>query len=154
MQHKFPSTKYIKEDFEKFIPEGFKNKILNPDSSYESEEENPMNKLQEEETHEFYNIVRNIFSSANISLNNEQLYSPFLEALIKNYSKRLNHLSTGKPGPKRVLRKATSRLNLPANSPNFKYEKRQVHLLDMKSSKSINEIWTQKDIKARSVILN
>ena len=68
MQSKFPSTKYIKEDFEDFVPNEFKDKLLGRDSSYESEEENPLNKLEKKEANEFYNMVRSIFNSANISL--------------------------------------------------------------------------------------
>lgn len=83
MHCKFPSTKFIKEDFDKFIPTDFKEKMLAMDSSYESEEENPLKKLEEEEAIEFYNMVRSIFNSANINLKNEQLYSPLLESLIK-----------------------------------------------------------------------
>lgn len=89
MHAKFPSTRFIREDFEDFIPSDFKNKMLCRDSSYESEDDNPLKKLEEEEAKEFYNMVRSIFNSANISLKNEQLYSPLLEALIKNYSNKL-----------------------------------------------------------------
>lgn len=68
MHAKFPSTKFIKEDFDDFIPDEFKEKLLCLDSSYESDEENPIKKLEEEEAKDFYNMVRSVFSSANISL--------------------------------------------------------------------------------------
>jgi len=42
--------------------------MLCRDSSYESEDENPMKKLEEDEAKDFYNMVRSIFNSANINL--------------------------------------------------------------------------------------
>lgn len=63
--------------------------MLSLDSSYESEDDNPLKALEAKEAAEFYNMVRAIFNSANINIKNEQLYSPILEALIKNYSNKL-----------------------------------------------------------------
>ncbi|CAI2360022.1 unnamed protein product [Moneuplotes crassus] len=140
MHTKFPSTKFIKEDFDEFVPDCFKDRILNHDTSYESEEENPMHRLKKEEANEFYNIVRNIFSSANISLKNEQLYSPFLEALIKNYSVRLSNINNENSNSKKLEKKETYAGSMSPMSPGFKYQTKQVHLLDMKSSRSISEI--------------
>jgi len=97
-----------------------RNKLLSRDSSFESEEENPIYKLEKEEANEFYNMVRNIFNSANISLNNEQLYSPLLEALIKNYSKRLTNTKKGELSPNNRVKRAQSRISIPSDSPMFK----------------------------------
>lgn len=68
MQTRFPSSKFIKEDFDDFVPNNFKTKLLAMDSSYESDEENPLKKLEDQEAREFYNMVRSIFNSANINL--------------------------------------------------------------------------------------
>ena len=57
MQCKFPSTKHIKHDYDKFVPKEFKEKLLDVDSSYESED-NPLLQLEKEEIKEFYNMVR------------------------------------------------------------------------------------------------
>lgn len=104
------------------------------DSSYEEEEENPLKKLEEIEAKEFYNMVRSIFSSANISLKNEQLYSPLLEALIKNYSNKLWQ-NEQTPGPKR--RQST-------NGVEIKKAANQFELMRMASSMDLNKEWKPK----------
>ncbi|CAI2359668.1 unnamed protein product [Moneuplotes crassus] len=149
LHSKFPSTKFVKEDYDKFIPECFKNKILSPDSSNSSEEENPMKKLKKEEANEFYNIVRSIFNSANVSLNNEQLYSPFLEALIKNYSARLSHITKDPPNQRKIKRKESLTMTIPGESPEMKYRTAQLHLLDMRSSLEMHENRAMQDRKDR-----
>lgn len=142
MQWRFPSTKYIKEDFDKFVPVDFKEKMLARDSSYESEEENPLRKLQEQEAKEFYNMVRSIFNSANINLKNEQLYSPLLEALIKNYSKRLQSRRPNNDYEPESA-KETSPAVLPTSST-LKYTPIQTQLLDLASSRSLGDGITNK----------
>ena len=57
MQTKFPSTKNIKHDFNKFVPREFKDKLLDIDSSYESDD-NPLLQMEKEEINQFYNMVR------------------------------------------------------------------------------------------------
>lgn len=143
MHTKFPSTKYIKEDFDDFVPNDFKDRMLARDSSFESEEENPLGKLEEEEAKEFYNMVRSIFSSANISLKNEQLYSPLLEALIKNYSKRLKlREKQGKVTSRESGRTVTSRINtLREPKPVPKHKHFQAQLLDLKTSSGLTDGW-------------
>ena len=54
---KFPSTKNIKHDYNEFVPKDFRDKLLDIDSSYESED-NPLLQMEKEEITEFYNMVR------------------------------------------------------------------------------------------------
>jgi hypothetical protein len=129
----------VKEDFDDFVPERFKDKLLDRDHSFESEEESLLKKLEEEESKEFYNMVRSIFSSANISLKDEELYSPLLEALIKNYSKR-NIKDKHVASPKEHTQKVTSRINtLKEPTPVRKYNHIQAQLLDFKSIKTLTD---------------
>jgi hypothetical protein len=150
MYSKNPSMKYIKEDFDEFVPMDFKKTMLAMDSSYEEEEENPLKLLEEEEAKEFYNMVRSIFNSANINLKNEQLYSPLLEALIKNYSKRLSNKERFKTGHgvRPIHEKGgnlTDRDHLYHNkSPVERHQPTQIKLLDMNSLSSLGKGWSNR----------
>ena len=149
MHWKFPSTKFIKEDYDQFVPADFKEKMLALDSSYESEEENPLKKLEEQEAVEFYNMVRSIFSSANINLKNEQLYSPLLEALIKNYS---NKLSKREDNSFTNNSRRNSNWNLTMKvGPIPKFKSLQTQLLDLKSSQQLGEGMIFKENKPKKV---
>lgn len=110
-----------------------------------------MKKLKKEEANEFYNIVRSIFNSANVSLKNEQLYSPFLEALIKNYSARLNHITKDPPNLRKIKRKESLTMMTPGESPRMKYNATQLHLLDMRSSLEMHENRAKQERKDREV---
>jgi hypothetical protein len=92
LNSRFPSTKLLKQDFNDFIPLEFKSKFKDTSSNEDSSENKLINELEEEEKDDFYTMVRSIFNSANINLKDEVLYSPLLEALIKNYSLALNQV--------------------------------------------------------------